>query len=73
MFRGEHGPSAHPHEEKGVGPMADELKAYKVEVNGTETTVLLSDADAERRGLSDKDLASKASSASNKSRTASNK
>lgn len=49
--------------------MAGELHPYDVEVNGTATTLLLSESDAKERGLTKKAAAKPA----NKSRTAPNK
>lgn len=49
--------------------MAGELKEYKVEVNGVETTLLLTDEDAKNRGITSKGSAP----SDNKSRTAANK
>lgn len=56
-------------------PMA--LKPYKTTVNGTETTLMLSEADAKEQGLfkepAKKAAAKQAPKAANKARTASNK
>ena len=56
--------------------MGSELKKYTVEINGYETVLQLSDADAEARGLVSKKPApvkKAAPRAANKARTAANK
>lgn len=49
-----------------------ELKPYQVEVNGAETTLMLSDEEAKERGLKSAD-AKAVEPAANKSRSAANK
>jgi hypothetical protein len=50
------------------------VKTYKVEINGLEHTLRLSDEDAKARGLTaEEPKAKKSSASSNKSRTAKNK
>jgi hypothetical protein len=48
------------------------LKPYRVTIDGRETTLLLSDADAKARGLSQPE-AKKAAAPANKARVAKNK
>ncbi|SLF39520.1 hypothetical protein [Mycobacteroides abscessus] len=46
------------------------MKQYEVEINGYTTTLQLSDADAERRGLTPIEAAAKGKGAANKGRQA---
>lgn len=48
-------------------------KRYNVVINGMKTMLKLTEKEAEKRGLSDKDVAKKGRAAANKGRTAANK